>query len=82
MRFFCCQVYDQGASTALLPRFYYVLAVSTTIRVILTKISNRSGIAVQWYMYWGLRRITRSTILLAGTGVRKISSVAVGFSSV
>ena len=29
-------------------RFYYALAVSATIRVILTKISNRSGIAVQW----------------------------------
>ena len=34
--------YDQGASTALLLRFYCALAVSTTIRVILTKISNRS----------------------------------------
>ena len=33
---------------ALLLRFYYALAVSATIRVILTKISNRSGIAVQW----------------------------------
>ena len=29
-------------------RFYCALAVSATIRVILTKISNRSGIAVQW----------------------------------
>ena len=40
--------YDQGASTALLLRFYCALAVSATIRVILNKISNRSGIAVQW----------------------------------
>ena len=42
--------YDQGASTALLHvlRFYCAFAVSATIRVILTKISNRSGIAVQW----------------------------------
>ena len=29
-------------------RFYYALAVSAAIRVILTIISNRSGIAVQW----------------------------------
>ena len=29
-------------------RFYCALAVSFTIRVILTKISNRSGIVVQW----------------------------------
>ena len=29
-------------------RFYCALAVSVTIRVILTKISNRSGIVVQW----------------------------------
>ena len=42
---FCC---DQGASSALLLRFYCALAVSATIRVILTKISNLSGIAVQW----------------------------------
>ena len=40
--------YDKGASTALLLRFYCALAVSATIRVILTKISNRSGIAVHW----------------------------------
>ena len=40
--------YDQGASTALLPRFYCAFAVSAMIRVILTKISNRSGLAVQW----------------------------------
>ena len=40
--------YDQGASSALLLRLYCVLVVSATIRVILTKISNRSGIAVQW----------------------------------
>ena len=40
--------YDQGASTALLLRFYCALAVSARIRVILNKISNRSGIAVQW----------------------------------
>ena len=40
-------MYDQGASTALLLR-YCALAVSATLRVILTKISNRSGIAVQW----------------------------------
>ena len=39
---------DLGASTALLMRFYCALAVSVTIRVILTKLSNRSGIAVQW----------------------------------
>ena len=39
---------DQGASTALLLRFYCAFAVSATICVILTKISNRSGIAVQW----------------------------------
>ena len=44
MRFY----YDLGASTALLLRFYCALAVSATIRVILTKILNRSGIAVQW----------------------------------
>ena len=40
--------YDLGAYTALLLRFYYALAVSAAIRVILTKISNRSGSAVQW----------------------------------
>ena len=40
--------YDLGASTALRLRFYCALVVSATIRVILTKISNRSGIAVQW----------------------------------
>ena len=40
--------YDQDASTALLLRFYCALVVSATIRVILTKFSNRSGIAVQW----------------------------------
>ena len=40
--------YDQGAFTAILLRFYCALAVSATIHVILTKISNRSGIAVQW----------------------------------
>ena len=40
--------YDLGASTALLLRFYCALAVSATIHVILIKISNRSGIAVQW----------------------------------
>ena len=40
--------YDQGASTTRLLRFYCALAVSATIRVILTIISNRSGIAVQW----------------------------------
>ena len=33
---------------ALLLRFYCALAVFATIRVILTKISNRGGIAVQW----------------------------------
>ena len=47
--------YDQGASTALLLSFYCALAVSATIRDILTKISNRSGIAVQWN--WGFRKI-------------------------
>ena len=40
--------YDLGASTVLLLRFYCALVVSATIRVILTKISNHSGIAVQW----------------------------------
>ena len=41
----------------ILVRFYCALAVSATIHVILTKILNRSGIAVQWnegftdYMY-------------------------------
>ena len=40
--------YDQCACTALVLRFYCALAVSATIRVILTKISNRIGIAVQW----------------------------------
>ena len=33
---------------ALILRFYYALAISAAIRVTLTKISNRSGIAVQW----------------------------------
>ena len=42
IRFF----YNLGASTALLLRFFSALAVSATIRVILTKISNRSGVAV------------------------------------
>ena len=41
-------MYEQGAFSAFLHRFYCALAVSATIRVILTKISNRSGIAVQW----------------------------------
>ena len=49
-----CFYYDLGASTALL-YIYCALAVSATIRVILTKISNRSGIAVQWNK--GLRRL-------------------------
>ena len=40
--------YDLGASTALLLRYYCALVVSVTTSVILTKISNRSGIAVQW----------------------------------
>ena len=40
--------YDLGASTMLLLRCYCAFAVFATIRVILTKISNRSGIAVQW----------------------------------
>ena len=40
--------YDLGASTALQLRFNCALAVSATFRDILTKISNRSGIAVQW----------------------------------
>ena len=40
--------YDQGASTTLLLRFCCAVAVSATIRVILTYISNRSEIAVQW----------------------------------
>ena len=39
-----CFYYDLGASTAL----YYALVVSATIRVILTELSNRNGIAVQW----------------------------------
>ena len=33
---------------ALILRFYCALVVSATIHVILTKILNRSGIAVQW----------------------------------
>ena len=40
--------YDLGASTALQLRFNCAPAVSVTFRDILTKISNRSGIAVQW----------------------------------
>ena len=44
IRFF----YDLGASAALLP-------VSTIIRVILTKISNRCGVAVQWN--WGFTHL-------------------------
>ena len=40
--------YDLGASTALLLRFYCAHAISASIRVILTEISNRGGIAVQW----------------------------------
>ena len=44
MRFY----YDLSASTTLLLCSYSALAASATIRVILTKISNRSGIAVQW----------------------------------
>ena len=43
-RFYCAYIY-----------IYCALAVSATIRVILTKISNRSGIAVQWNK--GLRRL-------------------------
>ena len=42
--------YDLDASL----RFYCALAVSATIRVILTKISNRSGMAIQWI--GGLRK--------------------------
>ena len=41
---------------ALLLRFYCAFAVSVTIRVILTKLSNRSGIAIQWN--GGLRSIS------------------------
>ena len=46
--------YDLGASTALLLRFYYALAISALIHVILIKISNRSRIAFQWNggLYW------------------------------
>ena len=33
---------------ALLLRFYCAFAASATIQVVLTKISNRSGNAVQW----------------------------------
>ena len=57
--------YNLGASTALLLRFYCALAVSVTIRVILTKISNRSGIAVQWN--GGLRNVT--CLMLPITGI-------------
>ena len=41
---------SENSDTLLLPpwRFYCALAVSVTIRVILTNILNRSGIAVQW----------------------------------
>ena len=40
--------YASTTTLALLLRFYCALAVSVTIRVILTKMSNRSVIAVQW----------------------------------
>ena len=40
--------YNLGTSTALLLRFYCALAVSAMIRVVLTKIMNRSGFAIQW----------------------------------
>ena len=39
--------YDLGASAMLLQ----ALAASAAIRVILTKISNSSGIAVQWNVF-------------------------------
>ena len=52
--------YASIKTLALPLRFYCALAVSATIRVILTKISNRSGIAVQWNV--GLRLITRSNM--------------------
>ena len=40
--------YTPTTTWALLLRFYFVIAVSDAIRVILPKISNRSEIAVQW----------------------------------
>ena len=40
--------YASTTTNALLLRFCCALAVSATIRVVLTNISNRSGIAVQW----------------------------------
>ena len=45
MKILLCFYYDNGASTKLLS---CTLAISATIRRILTKISNRSGITVQW----------------------------------
>ena len=54
--------YDLGASTALLLRFYCALAVSAPIRVILTKISNRSGITVQWNGGGGTIRVMLAKI--------------------
>ena len=55
--------YATSTTLALLLRFYCALAFSVTIRVILTKISNRSGIAVQWNgglteigISWGMAR--------------------------
>ena len=41
-------IFPNTTTMALLLRVYWALAVSATIRVILTKISKRSGIAVQW----------------------------------
>ena len=40
--------YASTTILTLLLRFFCALAISVKIRVILTKISNRSGIAVQW----------------------------------
>ena len=44
-------------------RFYCALAVSATIRIILTKIWNRSGIAVQWNVGFKVELHTSHTIL-------------------
>ena len=45
---FLYRIYNSDTLLLLHWRFYCALAVSVTICVILTKISNRSGIAIQW----------------------------------
>ena len=45
-------------------RFYCALAVSATIRVFLTKISNRIGIAVQWNGGGGVKNLEKRTTYL------------------